>query len=177
MKRIHIIGPSGSGKTSLGAELSGLLGLPHVELDSLHWRADWQPAPLDEFRQAVAAALSGEAWVVDGNYSKARDIVWQRVQVVVWLDLPLAVVLARLVNRSIRRAISGEMLWEKNQESLSDLFFSRDSLLLYTLQTFSRRRRNYTRLAADPKYGHIRFIRLRSPAAVRRWIEQITTAG
>jgi adenylate kinase family enzyme len=174
MNRIQIIGPAGSGKTALGAHLSVLLGLPHVELDSLHWRENWQQTPLDEFRQAVVEALSGDAWVVDGNYSKVRDIIWQQVQVVVWLDLPLLVVLYRLLARSLRRAISGEVLWAGNRESFRQLFFSRDSLLLYTLQTFRRRRRTYTELSAAPENERIRFVRLSSSAAVRRWVEQVT---
>jgi hypothetical protein len=44
-----------------------------------------------------------EAWVADGGYAAMRDITWQRVDTVVWLDCRLAVVLARWARRTVRR--------------------------------------------------------------------------
>ena len=35
--RILIAGPSGSGKTTFAARLGRILGIPHTEMDSLHW--------------------------------------------------------------------------------------------------------------------------------------------
>ena len=110
-RRISVIGTSGSGKTTTASQIARRLGIPHVELDALHWEADWTPATLDVFRKRVAQALGGDAWAVDGNYSKVRDIVWNRADTVVWLDYGLPVILWQLVHRTLRRSLTQEELW------------------------------------------------------------------
>src|SRR5437016_1896693 len=80
--RIVVIGTSGSGKTTQARHLSERLGIPHVELDALHWVPGWTEAPTDALRERVTEALAGDAWLVDGNYSVVRDIVWPRADTV-----------------------------------------------------------------------------------------------
>ena len=60
--------------------------MPHIELDALHWGPNWKEAPTDVFRERVRLALQGDAWVIDGNYGKVRDIIWSRAEAIVWLD-------------------------------------------------------------------------------------------
>ena len=91
--RFSIVGTAGSGKTTLARRLAQRLGVPHVELDAIHWGPNWQPAEPDDFRQRARAALRGDAWTTDGNYRSVRDIVWGRAQAVVWLDYSLPVVM------------------------------------------------------------------------------------
>jgi adenylate kinase family enzyme len=170
MNRIHIIGSPGSGKTSLAQKVAQRLEIPHVELDDLHWEENWQQAELDVFRQRVRQALSGEVWVVDGNYSKVRDIVWERAQLVVWLDYPLRVSFWRLLRRSLSRWLTGELLWGRNRESFRALFFSSDSLILYQLKTHRAKRRRYEALMQDPASRSIQFLRLHSPRQTRHWL-------
>lgn len=58
-RRIVVVGNTGSGKTTLAGQLATLLGVPHVELDALHWwEPNWVPPPVEEFRARVAAALA-----------------------------------------------------------------------------------------------------------------------
>jgi hypothetical protein len=141
-----------------------------VELDALHWEADWTEAPEPVMRQRVTDATAGEAWVVDGNYSAVRDIVWGRGQAVVWLDFPLRTVLWRYAARTQRRIRTGEELWPGtgNRESLSTQLLSRHSLLLWILSTYHRRRRDYPPLlAANPQLVPVR---LRSAREADAWL-------
>ncbi|HET89697.1 MAG TPA: adenylate kinase, partial [Chloroflexi bacterium] len=138
-QRILVIGTTGSGKTTMAHRLSRRLGLPHIELDALHWGPDWTPVPLPEFRASVQEALSRESWMTDGNYSKVRDITWGRADTIVWLDYPLPVILGRLLRRTLRRVCHREQLWSDNRESFQAQFLSRDSLFLWALQTYRRR--------------------------------------
>ena len=120
-RRINVVGTSAAGKTTFARALAGHLDVPCVELDALHWEAAWTEAPEPVMRQRVTDATVGEAWVVDGNYSAVRDIVWGRAQAVVWLDFPLRTVLWRYAARTQRRIRTGEELWPGtgNRERLS----------------------------------------------------------
>ncbi len=62
-----------------------MLGVPHVELDSLHWEPGWTEADPEVLRRRVEAALSTDGWVVDVNYSAVRDLIWPRADTLVWL--------------------------------------------------------------------------------------------
>ena len=171
-RRINVVGTSAAGKTSTAAALATLLDVPHVEMDALHWEPNWTEAPDDVLRDRVRAAIAGEAWVVDGNYAMVRDLLWERVEAVVWLDLPLRTVLWRYLTRTIRRVGRREELWNGNRERLSDHLFSRDSLLWWILTTYRRRRREYPpQLAARPD---IVTVRLRSGRAADRWLADVT---
>jgi adenylate kinase family enzyme len=172
-RRIVVIGTSGSGKTTTASQLARRLGLLHVELDALHWEPNWTEAPLDVFRARVIEALKGDAWVVDGNYSKVRDIVWSRADTVVWLDYSLPVILWRVVWRTLRRSLTREELWGGNRETLRAALFSRESIVLWSLQTYRRRRREYPVLLARPEHAHLAVIHLRSPRAARDWLSGI----
>jgi adenylate kinase family enzyme len=171
--RVAVVGTSGSGKTTLACQLSERLGVPHVELDALHWGPDWTPATPEVFRERTAQALSGGAWVTDGNYGKVRDIVWGRADTVVWLDFPLSVILGRMARRTLRRLVLREVLWNQNRESFAGAFLSRDSIILWALRTYRRRRREYPVLLAQPEYAHLQVLHLRSPREARRFLESL----
>ena len=172
-RRIVVVGTTGSGKTTLAGQLAQRLGCPHVELDALHWEPNWTPAPEERFRARVSEALSGDAWVTDGNYSKVRDIAWGRAELLVWLDCALAVNLWRLFWRALRRSIKREELWSGNRETLRKQFLSRDSLFLWALKTYRRRKREYSTLPSRPEYAHLQIVRLRSPRKTQAWLSAL----
>ena len=141
--RIVVIGSSCAGKTTFSKELAEALKLSHVELDSLNWEPNWKEASLENFKNKVAAALSSRQWVVDGSYSKVRDLIWPNAEVIIWLDIPLAIILKRFFLRSLTRSFKKEFLWSGNQETLRNSIFKKDSLLVWILKTHKRRRLQY----------------------------------
>jgi adenylate kinase family enzyme len=170
-RRINVVGTSSVGKTTMAASLASLLGVPHVELDALHWEPNWTEAPDEVLRERVRRAIAGDGWVVDGNYATARDLVWDRAEAVVWLDLPLRSILWRYLQRTVRRVTRREELWSGNRERLSTQFFSRESLLWWILSTYRRRRREYpVLLATRPE---LVAVRLRSAGAAKRWLASL----
>jgi adenylate kinase family enzyme len=112
--RLVIVGTSGSGKTTLARKLSAALGLPQIELDAINWQAGWHDIathdPVAFVRQAGAAA-QGETWVADGNYTKARAVLWPRATAFIWMDYERPVVMRRVLWRSFSRAVSQRELW------------------------------------------------------------------
>ncbi|HLE88642.1 MAG TPA: adenylate kinase [Candidatus Limnocylindria bacterium] len=167
-RRVNVVGTSAVGKTTLAAELARRLRVPHIELDALHWEANWTEAAPEVLRSRVERAIAGDEWVVDGNYAAVRDLVWARVEAIVWLDLPLRAILWRYAARTARRVAGREELWSGNRERIGMHLFSRDSLLWWILSTYRRRRRQYPGLlAARPD---LVVIHLRSAAAANRWL-------
>jgi adenylate kinase family enzyme len=175
-RRINVVGTTASGKTTFARTLAARLGVPHVELDALHWEADWREAPDDVMRQRVRDAVTGDAWVVDGNYTAIRDLVWERAEAVIWLDFRLPTILWRYGTRTGRRIRSQEELWAGtgNRETLSMHLLQRDSLLWWILSTYRRRRRDYPRLLAS--HPQLAAVRMRSPRAADRWLAEVRPA-
>jgi adenylate kinase family enzyme len=164
--KIAVIGPSGSGKTTVARQLAEQHGLPHVELDALHWGPNWTECAADEFRARVKRALSEVGWVVDGTYhGKLGDSVLEQADLVVWLDLPLRVVARRVCVRTLRRIRTREELWNGNRETWGEAFFHRDSLMLWLVTTHRAHRRRYVE-----RLDRYEFVRLRSQREIEAWL-------
>ena len=92
-KRILIIGNSGAGKSVLGHTLAGLLTLPLIDLDRLHWEDTGYARKRDPTmaRQMVEVAAAREDWIIEGVYGWLADVALPRTTDLVWLDLPWTV--------------------------------------------------------------------------------------
>ncbi len=142
-QRIVVVGSSCSGKTTFAHKLAQALGLAPIELDAIYWKPNWCQRPLEEFRALVEKAIAGESWIVDGNYSKVRDLIWKRATHVIWLNLPFFLVLGRVLHRTVRRILLREELFSGNRETWRVAFFQRDSIIWWLITTYHRRRREY----------------------------------
>ncbi len=175
MRRVSVVGSTGTGKTTFARELAAILGVPHVECDALFWEPDWRMAERQRFLARIEAATSGDAWVADGNYGGvgAREIVWGRADTVIWLDFSLFVIFARLWRRTTARIRDRAELWPGtgNRETVRNAFFSRESLFLWALRTYRRRKRQYAELFARPEYAGLAVHRFREPREAERWLE------
>lgn len=181
-QRIHVIGSSGSGKSTLGARLAAALAIPLVELDALNWEPGWvglNEADPAEFEQRIRAATSGNAWVVAGSYSRfSRRVFWDRVQSVVWLDLPMPLLLWRTLRRSWQRWRSNELVWGGNTEQFWPHLkvWNRNSLAWWIMTQHGRKRREMQAARSDPSWSHIRFIRLATRSEVEAFAAGIEGA-
>ena len=173
------MGSSGAGKSTLGRRLAQLIEAPYVELDSIQHQADWTPIEPDEFRARVGEVAAGERWVVDGNYSTVReDIVWPRADTVVWLDLPKRVVMLQILRRTVGRVMRRTELWNGNRESLRNAL-SRDpdrSVVMWAWTTHSSVHDRYRAAAGDPRWSHLRFVRLTSRPEVHAFLAEVSAA-
>ncbi len=179
-ERIQVMGNSGSGKSTLAARLATALDAPFVELDSLNWLPGWvglnQTDP-DEFERRIREATRGKRWVAAGSYERfSRRILWPRLDTVVWLDLPLRILVWRLLRRSWRRWRSRELVWGTNQERFWPqlrIWRKHDSLLGWLITQHGRKRRNMAACMSDPRWAHIRFVRLASPRDVEAFAASV----
>src|SRR2546430_456353 len=170
--RILILGGTGSGKTTLARELAAALQVPHVELDSLYFGADFSTAPLPLLRERTSAAIAGDRWVTDGNKQAVRDLVWPRADTIVWLDYSAYVSLWRLARRARARtsALSAQAAQTGRRTALPKQMLAAARGVLTALRSHRGQRREYPCMFAEPANQHLAVARLGSPTATREWL-------
>lgn len=151
MKRIAIIGTSCSGKTTLACNIAEILHIPHFELDHLYWQPNWQHLERILFREKVKKAVQHERWVIDGNFSIVRDLIWENADTIIWLDYPFHVIFLQAFIRSIKRIVTKEKLFAENVETFKQTFFSKNSILYWICVSHRDHKRTYTRLIRNSK--------------------------
>jgi len=174
-RRLVVVGTTGAGKSTLAKRLSETLGLNFVELDALYWEPGWRAASVADFRARVVEATAGDDWVVAGNYRQVRDIIWPLADTVVWLDYSLPLLFARLTRRTLRRAITREVLWNGNREDFWPhlKLWSEESLYHWLFKTYRQRRRELPILFSRPECAHLTVIRLASPRGTEDWLARM----
>jgi adenylate kinase family enzyme len=171
--RIVVVGTSGSGKSTLAKAIAAKLNIHCIELDALYWGPNWTEPPIDVFLDRVKKATASPSWVVEGNYGKVREVVWKNAHTLIWLDYPFHIVFGRAMLRTIKRAIIRESLWNGNRESVLKSFFSKKSILVWIIQTYQRRRREYTELLSSPEYSHLKVLHFRSSKETEAYLGQL----
>lgn len=171
--RIHIIGASGAGKTTLARYLADELQLQHVELDGLYWCSGWQRSPAERFRSVVVPLLQDDAWIMDGAYDSVRELIWQYVDTVIWLDYAAPVIVYSLLKRGVRDILRRTDLWESGNRESWRLLVGKEALITRSLRTLQRFRTLYPALWRHQAYRHIDFVRLRSRQETQTWLQTI----
>jgi adenylate kinase family enzyme len=171
LRRVLVIGPPGVGKSWVACRLADQLDIPHVELDGFKLRPGKTLASPEEFAGAVQDLCARSEWLMDGNWSDddfAAE-VWDRADLVVWLDYPRPVVMRQVVRRSVRRAVKREEYYgsrEAVRDWLSPTHPMRWSW--HMVRTYSDRYSHITERLTPAKY-----LRLRSRADAQDLIGMI----
>ena len=85
-QRIVILGCPGSGKSTFALKLRERTGLPLIHLDNLWWKRDRTHITREVFDRALEAVLSGEQWIIDGDYSRTYEVRIRACDTVIFLD-------------------------------------------------------------------------------------------
>jgi adenylate kinase family enzyme len=175
--RIVITGTSGAGKTTLARALSARLALPHIELDAVNWQPGWRDLDRHdqpEFIRRVAAAITAEHWVADGNYASVRDMLWRRATHLVWLDYERPVIMVRVIARSLHRVVTRRELWmgTGNREQWRHLV-KPSHPIRWAWSTWRSRREATAARVKQSEYSHLEVLRLRRPGETARTIDAL----
>jgi adenylate kinase family enzyme len=163
--KVFVVGTSGSGKSTFARKLSQKIGVVDIELDLLFWKANWTESEPEEFRAKITKAINdNQGWVMHGNYNKVRDLTWGNTETLIWLDYSKSVVMYRVIKRSLKRIFTQEELWTGNKESIKKTFFSKQSIILWSWQTYAIRKTQYLKLIQDPDFKAIKVIRFANPS-------------
>jgi adenylate kinase family enzyme len=173
------VGCSGSGKTTLARSLARTLDAPHIELDAIFHQPGWTPLDDETFKARVGDATAAPRWVIDGNYSVVRDIVWQRADTVVWFDLSFAVVMSRTIRRTVRRVATRQELWNGNKEPWSNLLSWKPekSIIAWSATRHRVYRQRYRDAEQDPRWAGLDFVRLRTQREADAFLAGVTATA
>lgn len=172
--RIVVIGSSGSGKTTVARRIATALGIAHVELDAIHWGPNWVERP--DFAERVRELALTDRWVIEGNYRKVRELLWQRAEAIVWLNLPLRIILYRAIIRTVRRIRSGETTHGGNRETLFRALLSPNGVPWWVLRSHRRRAREYRKMFESGAYPHLTVFEVRSDEEASRLLGAVTVS-
>lgn len=85
-EKVIILGCPGSGKSTLAGELRQQTGLPLFHLDNVWWKADRTHISREEFDDRLRTILQGDAWIIDGDYSRTYEPRFSACDTVIFLD-------------------------------------------------------------------------------------------
>ena len=162
-RRVVVRGTSGSGKTTLSKAIAESICAPHIELDAIFHQPGWTTLGTDEFLARVEERTAGPTWVACGNYKDVAPTLTARADTMVLYDLPRHVVMARVVRRTLGRAIRRTELWNGNKEKWRSIVSTDPdrSVILWAWTTHARRAEQMREIAANPPPG-VRVILLTS---------------
>ena len=133
--------------------------------------------PARELADKVTELMAEPQWIADGNYiDQVSGLLWPRAEMIVWLDLPLRVILLRLVRRSLDRIVHRTPMFNGNRETWRALV-GRDSVLWWAVRSQRRHVRELPgRLDALAETG-TSVVRLRSAAEADSWLAGMASAS
>ncbi|OIH97216.1 AAA family ATPase [Curtobacterium sp. MCBA15_001] len=169
-RRVLVAGTTGVGKTTTAGRVGAALGVPHTEIDSLYHGPGWTARP--SFAAEVETYTSAPAWVTEWQYTQVRELLAERADALVWLDLPIPVAFWRLLRRTVRRRVHRTALWNGNVEPPFWTFFTnRDHIVRWGIRTRGKMRTMVP--AVERSAPHLRVVRLRSQAEIDAFVERL----
>ncbi len=171
--RVLLYGVTGSGKSTAALAIGELTGHPVTLVDELTWLPGWVPVPEARQCEVIGEIVAGERWLLDTAYGSWRDLVVPRAELVIGLDYPRWLSLARLVRRTVARAITKEPMCNGNVESWRKVV-ARDSIIAWHFQSFARKRDRMRAWAASPDGPDV--LLFTHPRELASWIESLRTS-
>ena len=172
--RILVYGVTGSGKSVAASRIAVRTGLPLTLVDELTWKPEWVPVADEQQRELFTTLVAQDQWVLDTAYGAWLDIVLPRVELIVALDYPRWFSLQRLVRRTVMRIIDKRPICNGNTESVAGLF-SRDSILRWHFQSFTRKRRRMRQWAAAHDGPPV--LMVRRAKELDEWVSRFSPSG
>lgn len=167
MARVLVVGASGAGKTTVARKIAMRLGLDHHASDDFYWEPGWQPASIGRVDHLLDQVLVRPSWVLDGNFERRWEDVWNRADHIIWLDYSLPRVLWQVACRNIGWLLARRSMWSSNRMTLQRAL----SGIRHSLRTHGRKRRDYPTYIAQLR--HTRVVRLSSRRQTEAWLDSL----
>ena len=101
MKRIIVIGSSGAGKSYFSRRLGEILDIDVIHIDKIYWQPGWIEPAKDEWNARLREVLSGDSWIIDGNYGGTLEMRLAAADTAIFLDTSRLLCIWRVIRRVI----------------------------------------------------------------------------
>lgn len=98
-KKIIVIGCSGAGKSTFSRKLHEITKIDLYHLDTLYWNSDGTHIQRSELIEKQEKIISGERWIIDGNFKRTLEMRIKNADLIFFFDLPTQVCINGAVNR------------------------------------------------------------------------------
>lgn len=99
MKKVIVIGCPGAGKSTFSRKLSEKMHLPLFYLDMIWHLPDKTDIGREAFTKELVGIMSGDSWIIDGNYLHTLPLRLNQCDTVVFFNLPVDVCLDGAMQR------------------------------------------------------------------------------
>ena len=147
-----------------------VLELPHTEIDALFHGPGWTPR--GSFLADVEAFTRQNRWVTEWQYSAVRDMLADRAELLVWLDLSRGRVMRQIILRTVRRRLRRQTLRNGNREApLWTVLRDQDHIVRWAWRTHAL---SAERIAAlQVRRPDLPVVRLTSHLEARNWLHDL----
>ncbi|OXM43218.1 (d)CMP kinase [Amycolatopsis alba] len=170
IRRAAVAGPAGSGKSTLARTLCERMGLPYVEFESFFHGPGWTVR--ETWQADVLEFLDGDEWAIEWQGEEVRERMTERLDVLVWLDHPRAMTMARTVVRTLKRRVGrGSKIAGGNVEGPLHTFFTDpDHIVKLAWRYHPMIRARVHKVIEENRYPDLVVVRLRGQRQVDRWL-------
>lgn len=175
-RRIAVAGPAGAGKSTLARTLCERLGVPFVAFESFFHGPGWTVR--ETWQADVLEYLANEVWAIEWQGEPVRERMTARLDVLVWLDHPRALVLSRVVRRTLLRRIGrGSKIPGGNVEPpLRTFFTDREHIVRVAWRYHPIMRARVRKVIDENRHPGLVVVRLRGQRQVDRWLRGAVSA-
>lgn len=93
---------AGAGKSTFARKLGEQLDLEVHHLDAYFWEPGWKERDKQDFERIQLELVAGERWIIEGNYASTMGIRLAQADTFIYIELPLAVCVYRVLKRWIK---------------------------------------------------------------------------
>lgn len=119
--RIIIVGSAGSGKSYLSKMIAKCTKQKLIHLDNEYWKPNWIATPKNEWIERQKTLISGDRWIIDGNYNSTLELRFMAADCIIFLDMNrLLCICSAWKRHGKKRSDLPEYLEEKKDKEFLD---------------------------------------------------------
>ena len=115
MNKITIIGCTGSGKTIFSKLLSSKLNIKSHTIDEIYFGKSWKKLTQEELEKKLEIIMSGDRWIIEGQYTRFISLRLNYVDTVFFFDLSKSILLPRIIKRYVMQKLGRELVTDGNK--------------------------------------------------------------
>jgi len=166
-KKIILVGSPGGGKSWLSKRVAEITGYPLFHLDKELHLPNWQKLPKNQRTARMHEMMSGEQWIIDGNWGSTMETRFSAAELVIFLDVNRVVCLySAIKRRSKPRTDMPDFLEEP--KLLSKNFRDFAKFIAWTFPRIGKK----AVLDLHQKYPNTAFLHIKGRRGVRRILKE-----